>query len=62
MPDYEPLPGNVMYDSLKNEKCIIMACNTRVVPGIVKGILRAAKDMDAAIILELARSEMQKLD
>lgn len=47
-----------MYDSLKNDKCIIMACNTRVVPGICKGIMRAAHDLDAAIIFELARSEM----
>jgi len=58
MSDFNPIPGNVMYDSLKNEKCIIMACNTRVVPGICRGIMRAAKDLDAAIIFELARSEM----
>ncbi len=58
MTEYDPIPGNVMYESLKNEKCIIMACNTRVVPGIAKGIMRAAKDLDAAIVFELARSEM----
>jgi fructose-bisphosphate aldolase class II len=58
MDNYEPIPGNVMYDSLKNEKCIIMACNTRIVPGVCKGIMRAAKDLNAPIIFELARSEM----
>lgn len=58
MGNCEPIPGNQIYDSLKNEKCIIMACNTRVVPGIAKGIMRAAKDLDSAIIFELARSEM----
>jgi len=34
-----------------------MACNTRIVPGVTKGIFRAAKDLDSAIMIELAKSE-----
>ena len=52
-----PVPGDVMFDSLKDEKCIIMACNTRITKGVVKGIMKAAKEMDAAVIFELAKSE-----
>ena len=52
-----PKPGNRIIQSLINEKAIIMAANTRVVPGVVRGILRAAKDLKAPIIFELARSE-----
>ena len=34
-----------------------MACNTRIIPGVTKGIFRAAKDLDSAIMIELAKSE-----
>jgi fructose-bisphosphate aldolase class II len=34
-----------------------MAANPRVMPGVASGILRAAKDLDSAIIFELAKSE-----
>ena len=57
MAEFRPLSGSTLFNALHDEQCIIMACNTRIVPGVVKGILRAAKDMDAAVILELARSE-----
>lgn len=54
---YEPIPGNRLFGSLKDESAIIMAANARTTPGIAKGIFRAAKDMDSAIIFEIARSE-----
>ncbi len=57
MAKFEPIPGSTIFNALHDENCIVMACNTRIVPGTVHGILRAAKDMDAAVILELARSE-----
>ncbi len=53
----KPIPGNIVFDTLKDEEMIIMACNLRMMPGITKGIMRAAKDMDSAIIFELAKSE-----
>jgi len=45
-----------MFDALKNEKSIILACNPRITIGVAKGVFRAAKHMDAALIMELARS------
>ncbi len=54
---YEPIPGNVMFQSLKDEKSIIMATNCRTTAGVAKGIFRAAKDLDSAVIFEIARSE-----
>jgi len=29
-----PLPGSVIFNALKDKNCIVMACNTRIVPGI----------------------------
>jgi fructose-bisphosphate aldolase class II len=46
-----------MYKALMDKGVIIMAANVRVTPGVAKGILRAAKDLDSAIILEIAKSE-----
>jgi fructose-bisphosphate aldolase class II len=54
---YEPIPGNVLYQSLKDKNAIIMAANARITAGVAEGIFRAAKDMDSAIIFEIARSE-----
>lgn len=42
---------------MKEHNCIVMACNARIVAGVAKGVFRAAKEHDAAIIFELARSE-----
>ncbi len=53
----EPLPGNEVFNALKNEECIILACNPRITIGVAKGIFRAAKELDAALIMELARTE-----
>jgi fructose-bisphosphate aldolase, class II len=53
----EMMKGNIMFEALADEPTIIMACNTRVTKGIARGIMRAAKDADAAVIFELAKSE-----
>ena len=52
-----PIPGDVMYKALMDKGVIIMAANVRVTPGVAKGIFRAAKDLDSAVILEIAKSE-----
>ena len=52
-----PIPGDIMYKALMDKSVIIMAANVRVTPGVAKGIFRAAKDLDSAIILEIAKSE-----
>jgi len=52
-----PLPGNKVFNALKDEKSIILACNPRITIGVAKGVFRAAKDLDSALIMELARSE-----
>lgn len=57
MSGFKPIPGNVLFDALKDENMIVMANNARFAPGVVKGIFRAAKDADAAVIFEIARSE-----
>jgi fructose-bisphosphate aldolase class II len=54
---FEPIAGNLMFDALKDDKAIIMACNVRIVKGILKGIFKAAKEFDSAVIMELAKSE-----
>ncbi len=54
---YEPIPGDIMFQSLKDGNSIILANNARITAGVAKGIFRAAKDMDCAVIFEIARSE-----
>lgn len=54
---YEPMPGDVLFRSLKDKGAIVMAVNARVTAGLAKGIFRAAKDLDSAVIFEIARSE-----
>jgi fructose-bisphosphate aldolase class II len=41
---------------LKEDKVIIMACNTRI-KHVVPGIMRAAEELDAIVCFELAKSE-----
>jgi fructose-bisphosphate aldolase class II len=53
----EPLPGNKVYNALKDEACIILACNPRITIGVAEGVFQAAKDLDAPLIMELARTE-----
>jgi fructose-bisphosphate aldolase class II len=42
--------------ALGPEKCIVMACNTRL-HEVVPGIMRAAEELDAPVAFELAKSE-----
>ncbi len=57
MSDKGPVSGDTVYNALSKEKTIIMACNVRMTKGVAKGIMRAAKDNDSAVIFEIARSE-----
>jgi fructose-bisphosphate aldolase class II len=51
------MSGKILFDRVRDRNTIIMAVNTRVTAGVVRGIFRAAKFMDSAVIFELARSE-----
>jgi fructose-bisphosphate aldolase class II len=42
--------------ALGPEKCIVMACNTRL-HEVIPGIMRAAEELDAPVAFELAKSE-----
>lgn len=53
----KPIPGSRIFNALHDKETIVMAVNARIVPGVVKGIFRAAKELDAAVIFELAKSE-----
>jgi len=53
---FEPIPSSFMFKSLLDKNTIIMTANPRIAL-VTKGIMRAAKEMDAPLILELARSE-----
>ena len=57
MADYEPIPGSKIFNALNNTEAIVMAVNPRMTVGVVKGIFRAAKEVDTALIFELAKSE-----
>ncbi len=54
--NYKAKPGSLLFESLMDKETIILAINPRI-SLINKGILKAAKDMDTPIILELAKSE-----
>ncbi|MFH0862691.1 MAG: class II fructose-bisphosphate aldolase [Candidatus Altiarchaeota archaeon] len=57
--DYSrPVPGKLMFEALKNERCIVMACNIRIGHS-VRGIMMAAKEIDAAVLFEIAKSEIK---
>ncbi len=45
-----------VFRALRDEKVIIMACNTRI-KHVIPGIMRAAQDLDAIVAFELAKSE-----
>lgn len=53
-----PIPGNVLFEALTPPKEIILAANPRVTIEVIEGILKAAKDTENIVILELALSEM----
>ncbi|HEY6010691.1 MAG TPA: class II D-tagatose-bisphosphate aldolase, non-catalytic subunit, partial [Nitrospirota bacterium] len=50
------LSSHDVFRALKDEKVIIMACNTRI-KHVIPGIMRAAQDLDAVVCYELAKSE-----
>jgi len=54
---YEPIPGDLLFRSLKDQGMIIMAANLRMTRGAARGIFRAAQDLEAPVIFEIARSE-----
>jgi len=50
------LNGKDVFAPLRNEKMIVMACNTRI-GQVIPGIMRAAEELDAVVAFELTRSE-----
>ncbi|MBN2251407.1 MAG: class II fructose-bisphosphate aldolase [Candidatus Altiarchaeota archaeon] len=57
MADYEPISGERIFNAILDKDCIVMAANTRYIPGVAEGILTAAKETDTPVIIEIARSE-----
>ncbi len=55
--NFKPVMGADLYNALRDKGCIVIAANMRITKGVAKGIFRAAKDTDSALIVELARSE-----
>ena len=53
----KPISGDTLIKAMDGQKTIIMAANVRMTRGVSKGIMRAAKDWDSAVIFEIARSE-----
>jgi len=50
------LSSHDVFRALKDDRVIIMACNTRI-KHVIPGIMRAAEDLDAIVCFELAKSE-----
>lgn len=50
------LNGRDLFEALKNENLILMACNPRV-KHVIPGIMKAAQELDAVIAFELTRTE-----
>lgn len=55
--EYDPMPGDKIFRGLADKNTIIMATNTRIIPGVVTGIFQAAKELNAPVFMELAKSE-----
>ncbi|NVM29013.1 MAG: class II fructose-bisphosphate aldolase [Candidatus Helarchaeota archaeon] len=55
--EFEPLPGSIVFDALKEQPLIILAVNPRINIGVLDGIFAAAKSMNSVVIFELAKSE-----
>jgi fructose-bisphosphate aldolase, class II len=51
-----PLNGRDVFRALDSQKVIVMACNIRI-PAVIPGIMRAAKELDAVVAFELAKTE-----
>jgi fructose-bisphosphate aldolase class II len=50
------LNSHDIFRAIRDEKVIIMACNTRI-KHVIPGIMRAAEELDSIVIFELAKSE-----
>jgi len=50
------LSSKDVFDILKPDNVIVMACNTRI-KHVIPGIMRAARELDAVVAYELAKSE-----
>ena len=50
------LSSKLIFNALKDQVCIVMACNTRI-KHVIPGIMRAAKELEAVVAYELAKSE-----
>lgn len=58
MTDYNlPISGRKIFDALADEKVIVMAANIRTQLS-TKGVMEAAKKLDAALLFEIAKSEV----
>ncbi|MDD5112203.1 MAG: class II fructose-bisphosphate aldolase [Candidatus Altiarchaeota archaeon] len=56
--DYsKPVSGKQIFKALEKERCIVMAANIRVQRS-ARGIMQAAKELDAVILFEIAKSEV----
>jgi fructose-bisphosphate aldolase class II len=51
-----PVNGRDVYKTLSDHQTIVMACNIRI-PLVIPGIMRAARDQDAIVAFELAKTE-----
>ncbi len=50
------LSGKDVFSALKDEKLIIMGCNTRI-KHVIPGIMRAAEELDAVVAFEMTKTE-----
>jgi len=53
----KPVSGKQIFNALKDKKCIVMAANIRVAES-ARGIMQAAKELDSAVLFEIAKSEV----
>ena len=53
-----PIPGRILFEALTPPREIVLAVNPRVTIEVIEGVLKAAKDSENVVILELALSEM----
>lgn len=56
-----PISGRIIFDALKDKNVIAMAVNVRI-KHCLRGVMEAAKEADAAIIFEIAKSEIGYTD
>ncbi|MCX6695084.1 MAG: class II fructose-bisphosphate aldolase [Candidatus Altiarchaeota archaeon] len=54
----KPVSGKHIFNALKDRKCIIMAANIRIQRS-ARGIMEAAKELDSALLFEIAKSEVE---